>query len=56
MTTPRGDLYREKKYRYDEALSLGRTPEQAEKEVQAWIDSLNENTTQTEQTNENNSN
>ena len=41
------DLFREKKYRFDEAVSLGRTEKQAEKEVQDWIESLNENTTQT---------
>ena len=42
------DLFREKRYRYDEAIALGRTPEQAEKEVQEWVNSLTETTIQNE--------
>ena len=48
MNTPRHDLYREKKYRFDEAIALGRTEKQAEKEVQEWVNSLDENTTKTD--------
>ena len=39
MNTP-AEIAREKAYRYDEALSLNRTPERAAAEVAAWEKSL----------------
>ena len=40
------EIAREKAYRYDEALALGRTPERAAAEVESWEKSLTEPITQ----------
>ena len=45
---PPEDVKREKEYRYEEALSLGRTPERAAAEVEAWEKSLTETQTPNE--------
>ena len=39
MNTP-AEIETEKQYRYLEALALGRTPERAAAEVEAWLESL----------------
>lgn len=42
MNTP-DEIAREKSYRYTEAIALGRSPERAQAEVDAWERSLTEN-------------
>ena len=44
MNTP-DDIDREKSYRYNEAISLGRTPERAAAEVAEWEKSLTDTQT-----------
>ena len=39
------EIAREKSYRYDEAISLGRTPERAASEAEEWEKSLTETQT-----------